>query len=58
VKDNGVGFHVEADRPRSCLGLISMQERIRIARGTFSITSRPGRGTVIVASVPLAGSST
>ena len=55
VKDNGAGFPVEPDRANSGLGLVSMKERIRMANGTLSITSQPGQGTEIVASVPLSG---
>ena len=55
VKDDGAGFSVGVDRANSGLGLISMKERIRMANGTLSITSQPGQGTEIVASVPLSG---
>jgi signal transduction histidine kinase len=57
VKDNGIGFRVGVDRVNSGLGLVSMKERIRMANGAFSITSQPGHGTEIVASVPLSGGS-
>jgi len=53
VKDVGAGFDVEEVKARGGLGLVSMQERINMLRGQFSIESRPGRGTKIVASVPL-----
>jgi PAS domain S-box-containing protein len=55
VRDNGAGFPVQEDRVNSGLGLVSMKERIRMANGTLSITSQPGQGTEIVASVPLSG---
>jgi len=55
VRDNGVGFAVAAGRVNSGLGLVSMKERIRMANGTLSITSQPGQGTEIAASVPLSG---
>ena len=55
VKDDGTGFSVGVDRTNSGLGLLSMKERIRMANGTLSITSQPGRGTEISASVPLSG---
>ena len=55
VRDNGAGFPAQADPAKSGLGLISMKERIRMANGRLSITSQPGRGTEIVASVPLSG---
>jgi signal transduction histidine kinase len=53
VRDSGVGFdHKEAMRGRG-LGLTSMQERIKLVEGKFSIESQPGRGTKIHALVPL-----
>jgi PAS domain S-box-containing protein len=55
VKDDGAGFSVGLDRANSGLGLISMKERIRMVNGTLSITSQPGQGTAIIASVPLSG---
>jgi PAS domain S-box-containing protein len=55
VRDNGAGFSAEATAVSNGLGLISMKERIRSVNGELSITSRPGRGTVVLASVPLSG---
>ncbi|HKY77231.1 MAG TPA: GAF domain-containing sensor histidine kinase [Acidimicrobiia bacterium] len=53
VADNGVGFD-PAGRSIAArrLGLVSMRERIEAAGGTFEITSAPGRGTIVRASVP------
>jgi len=53
VRDAGVGFDVKDAKGRGGLGLVSMQERINMVRGQFSIESRPGEGTRVVASVPL-----
>jgi len=53
VRDAGAGFDVEEVKARGGLGLVSMQERINMLGGKFSIESRPGGGTKIVASVPL-----
>jgi PAS domain S-box-containing protein len=53
VRDAGAGFDVEEAKGRGSLGLVSMKERINMVRGQFSIESRPGEGTKIVASVPL-----
>jgi PAS domain S-box-containing protein len=52
VSDTGVGFDLEAAMKGRGLGLISMQERVRLVKGTISIASKPG-GTTIVARVPL-----
>jgi PAS domain S-box-containing protein len=53
VSDAGAGFDVEAAKKNRGLGLLSMQERIHLVHGTFSIESRPGYGTRIIVAVPL-----
>ena len=45
VSDTGVGFDSEAAKVSRGLGLISMEERLRLLKGTISIASAPGRGT-------------
>jgi PAS domain S-box-containing protein len=55
VRDNGTGFSIEDARTNTGLGLISMQERIRFVGGTLTVSSQPGKGTEISASVPAAG---
>ena len=52
VRDEGAGFDVEAARKNAGLGLVSMQERVNLVHGRFSLESRPGRGTKIAATVP------
>ena len=52
VGDSGVGFDREAAKASPGLGLISMEERVRMLNGTFSIESRPQHGTTIHARVP------
>jgi len=52
VSDDGAGFDVETAKRSGGLGLFSMQERVHLLSGIFSIESAPGRGTRIVASVP------
>ena len=56
VEDDGTGFetadardHLRAGR----VGLASMRERVELASGTFAIRSTPGRGTAVMASMPL-----
>jgi len=51
VHDTGKGFDRESYTPG--LGLISMEERVRLVDGTFQVRSRPGRGTSIIVCVPL-----
>ncbi len=54
VKDWGAGFDVEEAKRNRGLGLVSMQERVNLVGGGFSIESDPGAGTTIIAVVPLA----
>jgi PAS domain S-box-containing protein len=53
VSDSGSGFDVEATKENRGLGLVSMQERVHLVYGTLSIESHPGKGTKILAAVPL-----
>jgi signal transduction histidine kinase len=53
VSDSGAGFDSEAAKRSQGLGLISMEERLKLVKGTFSIESQPKRGTTILARVPL-----
>jgi signal transduction histidine kinase len=52
VRDSGVGFDQSAAASRGGLGLLSIEERVRLARGTVRLETSPGRGTQIVARVP------
>jgi signal transduction histidine kinase len=52
VRDYGAGFEGETAKESRGLGLISMEERVKLVKGNLSIESRPGRGTTIRASVP------
>jgi PAS domain S-box-containing protein len=52
VSDAGVGFDIEHIKGGRGLGLISMEERLKLLNGTLSIESQPGRGTTIHARVP------
>jgi PAS domain S-box-containing protein len=53
VRDAGVGFDRETVVSNRGLGLVSMQERVNLEKGTFSIDSQPGRGTTIHIWLPL-----
>ncbi|HEU4354106.1 MAG TPA: ATP-binding protein, partial [Actinomycetota bacterium] len=57
IDDDGVGFDVVevAARARTgeAVGLEGMRERAEIAGGTFRVDSVPGRGTRVVAELPL-----
>jgi signal transduction histidine kinase len=52
IKDFGSGFDTEAARKGQGLGLTSMEERLKLVKGTLSIDSQPERGTTIEARVP------
>jgi len=53
VSDSGSGFDIEEAKASRGLGLISMEERLKILQGTLLIESQLQRGTTIHASVPL-----
>jgi len=53
VSDAGKGFDVAAGRAGRGLGLISMEERIKLVDGDLSIDSQPHHGTTIHARVPV-----
>jgi PAS domain S-box-containing protein len=57
VSDSGAGFDPEVAKQSRGLGLISMEERLKLLDGTFSIESQPKCGTTIHARVPLAQES-
>jgi signal transduction histidine kinase len=57
VRDSGSGFESEAAKESRGLGLISMEERLRLVKGTFSIDSQHKRGTTIHARVPFSSGS-
>src|SRR5919198_4411934 len=54
IKDNGCGFAVEEKRSArgKPLGLLGMQERLRLVNGRFVVKSSPRRGTTVEAEVP------
>lgn len=57
VVDDGAGFHLdEAERRRPGTGLFTMRERVALLNGELDIESAPGRGTHLVATVPVASS--
>jgi two-component system sensor histidine kinase UhpB len=57
VRDDGGGFDPDSARRRAhaggSLGLAGMEERISIAGGTIELRSRPGQGTVLLATFPI-----
>jgi PAS domain S-box-containing protein len=57
VSDPGAGFELEAANEAQGLGLISMRERVKFQKGTFSIESQPKRGTTIHVRLPFSSES-
>ncbi|HTF66197.1 MAG TPA: PAS domain-containing sensor histidine kinase, partial [Edaphobacter sp.] len=53
IRDAGVGFAVEEAKKGRGLGLVSMQERVHLVNGTFSLESKVNEGSRIVVFVPL-----
>lgn len=53
VRDNGRGLPPKTLMRTEGLGLLGMRERAAALGGTFHLASRRGRGTTIVASIPL-----
>jgi two-component system NarL family sensor kinase len=54
VSDAGRGFEPNSARSFDGLGLVSMTERVKSLGGQFRVQSKPGTGTSVEASVPLA----
>jgi signal transduction histidine kinase len=56
VVDNGDGFDVRetatAAARRGRLGIVGMNERVRLLGGVFALDSAPGEGTTLTASIP------
>jgi len=56
ITDNGKGFQKEhllnANKSKR-LGLLGMRERLEMIGGNFTVTSAPGKGTTLLAQIPL-----
>jgi PAS domain S-box-containing protein len=53
VSDRGIGFDTQAAKVGRGLGLVSMEERLKLVKGTLCIESQPNRGTTVHARVPM-----
>ncbi len=56
IRDDGKGFqkeHVLSARKGERLGLLGMRERLEMVGGKFTVTSSRGKGTTVLAQVPL-----
>ncbi len=57
IQDNGRGFVTQSlalGKNNKRLGLLGMRERVEMVGGSFSVISAPGKGTTVVALIPLA----
>lgn len=57
IKDNGKGFAIKKQRAateKNRLGLLGMQERVRLVNGRCLVRSVPGCGTTVTVEIPLA----
>ncbi|MDB6122933.1 MAG: Histidine kinase [Pedosphaera sp.] len=55
IKDNGKSFRVDEQalsKGKKRLGLLGIQERVRLASGTVEVQSNPGKGTKIQVWIP------
>jgi signal transduction histidine kinase len=55
IRDNGRGFSPEscaAAKKVKRLGLLGMQERVRLVKGDFALESAPGKGTLLRVQIP------
>jgi signal transduction histidine kinase len=65
IEDDGIGFDLEAisqtptpgrrNGERGRLGLAGMRERLTLVGGRLEIETSPGRGTTLIARIPLNG---
>jgi len=53
IVDDGAGFDLEAVKGRGGLGLIGMEERVRLLNGEITIAARDGHGTQITLTIPV-----
>jgi PAS domain S-box-containing protein len=53
VKDSGIGFRTASPRNKVGLGMVGMEERVGMLRGTFRVWSQPGKGTQVTVEIPL-----
>jgi signal transduction histidine kinase len=53
IADDGQGFNLVEARGRGGLGLVSLDERVRLVGGSLTINTEPQRGTEVRVQVPL-----
>jgi len=53
IEDDGIGFITTSPAIEKQLGLFGMKERVEMLRGSFTLESAPGKGTMIKVEVPV-----
>jgi signal transduction histidine kinase len=56
IKDNGKGLreeHAQHGKRKNRIGLIGMRERVEMVQGTFTARSARGKGTAVLAQIPV-----
>lgn len=53
IRDQGIGFDIDAASRGLGLGLTSMRERLKLVGGELFIDSQPTRGTTVLARAPV-----
>ena len=53
IEDNGEGFNLGDAHKKGGLGLISIEERVRLVNGSLSIHSELGKGSTLEVAVPI-----
>ena len=57
IRDNGKGLPENQTARADAFGLRGMAERARVHGGWVEMSSQPGKGTTVMAAVPLAAGS-
>ncbi|MBO0723072.1 MAG: sensor histidine kinase, partial [Blastocatellia bacterium] len=52
ISDRGIGYDYTQARTKGGLGLISMEERVRLLSGSFQVITRPQQGTEVRVYLP------
>jgi PAS domain S-box-containing protein len=52
ISDHGVGYDYSQARAKGGLGLISMEERVRLLGGNFQVITQPQKGTEVRVHIP------
>jgi signal transduction histidine kinase len=55
ISDNGGGISDEALNNPGAFGIRGLKERAKVAGGWLDLSTRPGRGTTVILTIPLDG---